>query len=93
MSPRDHMPETTTDKKDIRDRFPDVMPFVDALNAACGGGVKIVHIKNNKTGDEMQKRDNIEPSNSLNSSQYLKLGKVKDQWKIEDEKAATNGRK
>lgn len=81
------------DKPTIRDRFPDVMPFVDALNAACGGGVKIAHIKNNQTGDEMETRDNIEPSNSLDSSQYLKLGQVKDQWELDDKKAANNGRK
>lgn len=82
-----------TDKATIRERFPAVMPFVDEMKALFGDGVKIVHIKNNETGDEMETRDNIEPPYSLNSAQFIKLGQVENACDVEARKAAERGRK
>jgi hypothetical protein len=73
-----------SDKPTIRDRFPDAMPFLDDMKAHFGDGIKIVHIKNKVTGDEMETRDNIEPPYSLNAAQFIKLGQVENACDVED---------
>jgi hypothetical protein len=83
----------TTNKATVRERFPEVMPFVDEMRALFGNDLKITHIKNNETGEEMETRDNIEPPNSLDSSQWLKLGEFVNVCDRDVEKAVKNGRK